>query len=89
MPYTGNHRRIVVYGAIAKDGRQLFRTREMFDAPTFVWYMKELQRHFGKVVVMDKASPPGVRFQSTYTAYFEACRMVPSWADTECGMTSR
>ena len=58
VPYTGNHRRIVVYGAIAKDGRQLFRTRELFDAPTFVWYMKELQRHFGKVaVVMDRASP--------------------------------
>ena len=58
VPYTGNHRRIVVYGAIAKDGRQLFRTCESFDAPTFVWYMKELQRHFGKVaVVMDRASP--------------------------------
>ena len=58
VPYTGNHRRIVVYGAIAKDGRQLFRTRELFDASTFVWYLKELQRHFGKVaVVMDRASP--------------------------------
>ena len=58
VPYTGNRRRIVVYGAIAKDGRQLFRTRESFDAPTFVWYMKELQRHFEKVaVVMDRASP--------------------------------
>ena len=56
VPYTENHRRIVVYGAIAKDGRQLFRTRELFDAPTFVWYLKELQRHFGKVVV-DRASP--------------------------------
>ena len=54
--YTGNHRRIVVYGAIAKDGRQLFRTRESFDAPTFVWYLKELQRHFRKVAVMDRAS---------------------------------
>ena len=58
VPYTGNHRRIVVYGANARDGRQLFRTRELFDAPTFVWYRKELQRHFGKVaVVMDRASP--------------------------------
>ena len=58
MPYTGNHRRIVVYCAIAKDGRQLFRTRESFDAPTFVWYMKELQRYFGKAaVMMDRASP--------------------------------
>ena len=58
VPYTRNRRRIVVYGANAKDGRQLFRTRELFDAPTFVWYLKELQGHFGKVAaVMDRASP--------------------------------
>jgi len=24
VPYTGSHKRIIVYGAIAKDGRQLF-----------------------------------------------------------------
>ena len=47
----------MVYGAIAKDGRQFFRTHERFDAPTFVGYLKEMQRHFGKVVVMDRASP--------------------------------
>ena len=58
VPYAGNHRRIVVYGVNAKDSRQLFRTRELFDAPTFVWYLKELRRHFGKVAaVMDRASP--------------------------------
>ena len=34
--YTGSHRRIVVYEIIAKDDRQLFRTHESFDAPTFV-----------------------------------------------------
>ena len=36
VPYTGSHRGIVVYGIIAKDSRQLFRTHESFDAPTFV-----------------------------------------------------
>lgn len=37
---------------------QLFRTRELFNTPTFVWCLKELQRHFGKVAaVMDRASP--------------------------------
>ena len=50
--------RIVVYGAIAKDGRQFFRTHERFDAPTFIRYLKEMQRHFGKVaVVTDRTSP--------------------------------
>ena len=58
VPYTGSHKRIVVYGAIAKDGRQLFRTHEQFDAPIFIGYLKELQRRFGKVAaVMDRASP--------------------------------
>ena len=58
MPYTGSHKRIVFYGAIARDGRQLFRTRERFDTPTFIGCLRELQRHFGKVAaVMYRASP--------------------------------
>ena len=58
VPYTGSHQRIVVYGAIAKDGRQFFKTHERFDAPTFVGYLREMQRHLGKAaVVMDRASP--------------------------------
>ena len=58
VPYTGSHRRIVVYGAIAKYGRQFFRTHESFDAPTFVGYLKEMQKRFGKVaVVTSRASP--------------------------------
>ena len=58
MPYTGSHRKIVVYGAIAKDGRQFFRTHESLDASPFVGYPKEMQRRFGKVaVVTDRASP--------------------------------
>lgn len=58
MPYTRSHRIIVVYGAIDRNGRQLFRTRGLFDTPTFVWYLKELQRHFEKVAaVLDRESP--------------------------------
>ncbi len=40
MPYTGGHRRIVVYGAIVKDGRQFFRTHDRFDAHTFAAYLR-------------------------------------------------
>ena len=58
VPYTGSHRRIMVYGSIAKDGRQFFKTYERFDATAFVRYLKEMQRHFGKAaVVTDRASP--------------------------------
>ena len=48
----------MAYGATAKDGKQFFRTHERFDAPTFVGYLKEMQRHFGKAAaVMDRVSP--------------------------------
>ena len=42
-----------------RQGREaVFRTREIFDAPTFVGYLKVMQRRFGKVaVVTDRASP--------------------------------
>ena len=52
VPYTGSHQKIVVYGAIANDGRQLFRTHERFDAPTFIRYLKEMQRRFGRVAAV-------------------------------------
>ena len=58
VPYTGSHKRIAVYGSITTDGRQFFRTASGFNAPTFVAYLKAMQRHFGKVAVMvDRASP--------------------------------
>ena len=47
-----------MYGAIAKDGRQLFRTHERFDAPTFIRYLKEMQRRFGKVAVVTDGTYP-------------------------------
>ena len=54
----GSHKKVTVYDAIAKDGRQFFRTYDRFDAPTFIEYLKAMQRHFGKVVaVVDRASP--------------------------------
>ena len=58
VPYTGSHQRIVVYGAIAKDGRQFFRTHERFDAPTFIRYLKEMQRRFGKAAVVTGRTSP-------------------------------
>ena len=57
VPYTGSHKKVAVYGAITKGGKQSFRAYDRFDAPTFVGYLKEMQRHFGKVaVVTDRAS---------------------------------
>ena len=58
IPYTGSHKRITVYGSITADGRQFFRTYEKFYAPTFVRYLKEMQRHFGKMAVVVDRAPP-------------------------------
>ena len=57
VPYTGNRKRIVAYGSIARDGRQFFRAYEKFDGPIFVQYLKDLHRHFGKVVVTADRAP--------------------------------
>ena len=52
VSYTGSHKRIVAYGSIVRDGRQFFRMCEKFDGPTFVQYLKDLHRCFGKVTVV-------------------------------------
>ena len=58
IPYTGSHKRITADGSITANGRQFFRTYEKFDAPTFVRYLKEMQRHFGKMAVVADRAPP-------------------------------
>ena len=57
VPYTGSHRKVTIYGSLALDGRQFFRTYDRFNAVTFVAYLKELQRHFGKAVLICDRAP--------------------------------
>ena len=57
VPYTGSHRKVTIYGSLALDGRQFFRTYDRFNAVTFVAYLKELQRHFGKTVRICDRTP--------------------------------
>ena len=53
----GRRDRTVVYGALAEDGTRLMRQYEKFDGPTFVRYLKEVRRKWGKVLlVTDNAS---------------------------------
>ena len=52
----GRRDRTVVYGALAEDGTRLMRQYERFDGPTFVRYLKEARRKWGKVLlIMDNA----------------------------------
>ena len=52
MPYTGSHKKVTIYGSLALDVRQFFRTYDRFNTITFIAYLKELQKHFGKVVMI-------------------------------------
>ena len=53
----GRGDRTVVYGALAEDGIRPMRQYERFDGPTFVRYLKEVRRKWGKVLlVTDNAS---------------------------------
>ena len=53
----GKRDRVVVYGALADDGTRLMRKYEKFDGPTFVKYLKEARRKWGRVlIIMDNAS---------------------------------
>ena len=53
----GRRDRTIVYGALAEDGTRLMRQYGRFDGPTFVRYLKEVRRKWGKVLlVTDNAS---------------------------------
>ena len=53
----GRRDRTVVYGALAEDGTRLMRQYGRFDGPTFVRYLKEARRKWGKVLLAtDNAS---------------------------------
>ena len=53
----GRRDRTIVLGALAEDGTRLMRQCGRFDGPTFVRYLKEVRRKWGKVLlVTDNAS---------------------------------
>ena len=57
VPHTGSHERLVVHGALSLDGEQPFRTHGGLNADTFVDYLRELRRRFGKVAVVADRAP--------------------------------
>ena len=53
----GRRDKTIVYGALAEDGTRLMLQHGRFDGPTFVRYLKEARRKWGKVLlIMDNAS---------------------------------
>jgi transposase len=54
---TGSHQRTCVFGALCIDGRQFFRQYESFNQYTFLNYLIQMQRKFGKLILfIDRAS---------------------------------
>ena len=56
MTVTGSHQKTCVFGALCTDRRQFFRQYSTFDQDTFLQYLNELQRKFGKLILfLDRA----------------------------------
>lgn len=53
---TGSHQRTCVFGALRIDGRQFFRQYEYFNQYTFLDYLIQMQKKFGKLILfVDRA----------------------------------
>lgn len=59
VPYTGSHKKVTVYGAVTDGGKRFFRVYDAgFNKETFIRYVAEMNRRFGKIaVVLDRAPP--------------------------------
>lgn len=54
---TGSHRRIAVFGALADNGTQMFRTYPAANSDCFLDYLKQLRRkHPRMILYLDKAT---------------------------------
>ena len=73
VPYTGSHKKVVGYGAIADDRTQMFRIYEKFDTATFIRYLDELRHKYGKILVLvDGAAPHRSKATMDYLAKHHA-----------------
>jgi len=57
VQYNGYRHRSVAYGAVSADGHRSFRTYGSLDDQTFLKYLRELCRHYGKVLVVMDGAP--------------------------------
>ncbi|MGH9999721.1 MAG: transposase [Nitrososphaeraceae archaeon] len=55
---TGSRKKTIVFGCLSLDGKQLFKQYDEFNSKTFVDYLKQVQKRFGKIVIfVDRATP--------------------------------
>ena len=53
---TGSHQKTSVFGTLSMNGRQLFRQYDFFNQYTFLHYLIQVQKKFGKLILfIDRA----------------------------------
>lgn len=66
---TGSRKKTIVFGCLSLDGKQLFRQYDKFDSNTFVDYLKQLHKRFGKCIIfVDRATPHCSKITKQYLA---------------------
>ena len=67
---TGSHKRTIVFGCLSLQGKkQLFKQYDKFNSDTFVDYLKQIQKRFGKIVIFaDRAIPHCSRITRMFLA---------------------
>lgn len=71
VPHAGSHGKFAAFGALPGDGRQFFRTHGWFDSRTFVRYLREMHRKFGRIAVVVDRAPQ--RRAAVAGDYLEGC----------------
>ena len=55
---TGSHKKTIVFGSLSLEGKQLFKQYDKFNSDTFVDYLKQIHKKFGKCIIfVDRATP--------------------------------
>ena len=66
---TGYRKRTIVFGCLSLKGKQLFKQYDEFNSKTFVDYLKQVQKRFGKIVIfVDRATPHCSRITRMFVA---------------------
>ena len=66
---TGSRRKTIVFGCLSLEGKQLFKQYDKFNSDTFIDYLKQIQKRFGKCILfVDRATPHCSKITRTFLA---------------------
>ncbi|MFB5601027.1 MAG: transposase [Nitrososphaeraceae archaeon] len=66
---TGCRKKTIAFGCLSIEGKQLFLQYDNFNSITFVDYLKQIQKQYGKsIVFVDRATPHCYKITKQYLA---------------------